>query len=113
MANAPIDKFQDYPVEIALFEREGQNGSWVSADVSKTYKQGEEYKKTRNFNRTDLLKLNALVPQAITRMQEFEQGHSPAEAQPNGQNMAEVKEDAQQHLDRQPLGQAQSQGESP
>ena len=60
--NPPVDKFQDFPVEVALFEREGENGTWHNAQVSKTYKQGDEYKKTNNFSRNDLLKLNALVP---------------------------------------------------
>lgn len=112
MGDAPIDKLQDFPVEIALFEREGQNGAWINADVSKTYKHGEEYKKTRSFNRTDLLKLNALVPQAISRMQELEQGQAPAPPnQANGQDRTSLKQEAQQHLASQ--GQGQTEGHDP
>jgi len=107
--NAPVDKFADYPVEVALFERQGENGTWYNAQVSKTYKQGDQYKRTNNFNRNDLLKLNALVPQALARMQELEQGQHNAPAQSNGQDMVAVKRAAQKHLDRQSQGQTQDQ----
>lgn len=111
MGNAPIDRFQDYPVEIALFEREGQNGAWVNADVSKTYKQGDEYKKTRNFNRADLLKLNALVPQALARMQELEQGQAQTASPGDGQDTRSLKQEAQQHLAQN--GQGLAEGHDP
>lgn len=99
--NAPVDKFADYPVEVALFERQGDNGTWYNAQVSKTYKQGDEYKRTNNFNRTDLLKLNALVPQALARMQELEQGQNQAPAQSNGQDMGAIRERAESRRARQ------------
>lgn len=102
MANKPFDSFNIYPVEIALFERESENGKWANADVSKSYKDGDEYKKTRNFSQADLLKLNALVPQAITRMQEYEQQQrqlSPATSQQP--DMDTVKTEAEAHLNGQ------------
>lgn len=71
----PVDRFSDYPVDVSIFAHHGEHGPWHNATVSKTFKQGEEYKRTNNFNRSDLLKLNALLPQALTRMQELEQGY--------------------------------------
>lgn len=109
MSKRPVDSIEDYPVGIALFEREGENGTWFNADVSKTYKDGDEYKKTRNFSRNDLLKLNALVPQAITRMQELEQGPSQAPAPAKDQNMETIKQEAKEHLNGQSQGQDQGQ----
>ena len=102
--NPPVDKFSDYPVEVALFERHGDNGTWYNAQVSKTYKEGDEYKRTNNFNRNDLLKLNALVPQALSRMQELAQDQNQA----NGRDEPDLKQRAENRRDRQ---QAQSQNQ--
>lgn len=107
--NAPVDKFQDYPVEVAIFPRQGENGTWYNAQVSKTYKQGDDYKRTNNFNRNDLLKLNALVPQALARMQELEQGQERTPARSNGQDMNAIKDRAQARIQSQSQGQSQSQ----
>lgn len=108
MAQKPVDKFEDYPVGIALFEREGENGTWINADVSKTYKDGDEYKKSRNFSRVDLMKLNALVPHAIARMQELDQKPLQARTQANGQDMEAIKQESQNHLAQQSEGQEQT-----
>ena len=98
--NAPIDKLQDYPVEIALFERQGESGTWHNAQVSKTYKEGDEYKRTSNFSRNDLLKLNALIPQALTRMQELAQGNSQQPDKRPVQDMDMIRREAQAHSAR-------------
>lgn len=110
--NGPVDKFQDYPVEIALFERQGENGTWHNAQVSKTYKEGEEYKRSSSFSRNDLLKLNALLPQAINRMQELaqEQRSQQLDKRPV-QDMDAIKRDAQAHQARQAERQCHEQGQ--
>lgn len=107
----PVAKFEDYPAGIAIFERENENGKWYSADVSKTYKDGDEYKKTRNFSRNDLLKLNALVPQAINRMQELGQSETPAPAEPD--QMEAIKEQAQEHVEQRAQAPQQEEGQTP
>lgn len=113
MTNKPVDRFEHFPVGVAVFEREGQDGDkWYNADVSKTYKQGDEYKKTRSFTKNDLVKLNALVPQAIARMQELERAQ-PAQTKAKGQDMADVRQKAEKHLEQQQKQQqTQSEGQS-
>lgn len=112
MSNKPVDSLEQYPVSIALYERENENGKWLNADVSKTYKDGDQYKKTRNFSMNDMLKLNALVPQAINRMQEIEQQQRQSSPAPSQQSdMDTVKAEAEAHLNAQ--SQAQSEGQTP
>ena len=68
-----------------MFERQGESGTWHNAQVSKTYKEDGEYKRTNSFSRNDLLKLNALLPQAITRMLTNSMPHSfIARPEPSG-----------------------------
>ena len=109
--NGPIDKFQDYPVEIALFERQSENGTWHNAQVSKTYKEGAEYKRTNSFTRNDLLKLNALLPQAINRMQELAQEQREQPDKRPVQDMDTIRRDAQAHRARQAQRQSHEQGQ--
>lgn len=111
--NPPVDKFEAFPVEIAIFEQENQQGeTWHNAQVSKTYKdENGNYQKTTNFSQNDLYKLSALVPQAITTMQTLEQ--KQYQAQSNGQNMEEIKREAQEDLEREAQAQSQSQGQTP
>lgn len=109
MTNKPIAKFQEFPAEISLFEQESEKGPWLNAQVSKIYKDGEEYKRANNFNRNDLLKLHALVPQAIARMQAWEHEQRQSPQQSNGQNTGALKERAQARKE----AQSQRQGEYP
>jgi hypothetical protein len=94
MTNRPIAKFQEFPAEISLFEQESDNGLWLNAHVSKIYKEGEDYKRTNNFNRNDLLKLHTLVPQAIERMQAWEQEQRQAQSRTDNRDMDNLKERA-------------------
>ncbi|GIT93358.1 hypothetical protein JANAI62_37800 [Jannaschia pagri] len=108
--NGPVDTFQDYPVEIAVFERQGENGTWHNAQVSKTYKEEDEYKRTSSFTRNDLLKLNALLPQAINRMQELAQEQREQPDKRPVQDMDTIRRDAQAHRARQAQRQGHEQG---
>lgn len=113
--NPPVDKFQAFPVEIAIFERESQDGeTWHNAQVSKTYKdENGTYQKTSNFTQNDLYKLKALVPQALTRMQTLEQEQRQAPQQTAAQDMDAIKSQAQDRIAKQGQAQAQGHGESP
>lgn len=111
MTNKPIAKFQEFPAEISLFEQESEKGPWLNAQVSKIYKDGEEYKRANNFNRNDLLKLHTLVPQAIERMQAWEVEQRQASRQSEGQDTDALKERARSRRDAR--AHSQSQGETP
>lgn len=111
MTNDPIARFHEYPAEISLFEQEGENGSWLNAKVGKIYKDGEDYKRTNNFSRNDLVKLNSLVPQAIERMQSWEQEQRQAPQQSESEQPDKYKERAQTRRARR--AQSQDRGMAP
>ena len=113
MSKKPVDSFEMYPVGIALYERVNENGTWINADVSKTYKDGDTYKKSRNYSRDDLLKLNALVPQAISRMQELEQAHNRSSSPAKDRDMQSLKAEAQAHLDDRTQRETQTDEQTP
>ncbi|MFV1607139.1 hypothetical protein VWY06_01970 [Phaeobacter sp. JH20_10] len=110
----PIDKIEQFPVEASFFENQGENGPWINATISKVYKQGDEWKRTNNFNGNDLLKLNALMPRIMERQHELEHGQPCDQTQSNGQDMEAIKQEAQEHLDKQSQGQTQDhEGQTP
>ncbi|WP_269584247.1 hypothetical protein [Roseibium sp. Sym1] len=111
MTNRPIAKFQEFPAEISLFEQESENGPWLNAQVSKIYKEGEDYKRANNFNRNDLLKLHTLVPQAIERMQSWELEQRQARSQSDSRDIDSLKERARTR--RTARGQSQNHEETP
>jgi len=111
MTNRPIAKFQEFPAEISLFEQESDNGLWLNAHVSKIYKEGEDYKRTNNFNRNDLVKLHTLVPQAIERMQAWELEQRQTSRQSDSRDQDTMRRRARSRRDAR--AQSQRQGETP
>ena len=57
MANAPIKRFAvGNGIRVSIWENQSKNnGSWLSVTISRTYRDGEEYKDTTSFRRDDLL----------------------------------------------------------
>ena len=57
MANAPIKRFAvGTGIRASVWRNESKkNGSWLSVTVTRTYRDGEEYKDTTSFRRDDLL----------------------------------------------------------
>ncbi|MEM6914819.1 MAG: hypothetical protein AAF511_12680 [Pseudomonadota bacterium] len=94
----PIDKIEQFPVEASFFANEGQNGTWFNAQISKVYEKDGQWHRTNSFSSNDLLKLNAIMPRVTERMHELEYGRPHEQSRSNTQNMAEIKQEAQQHL---------------
>ena len=78
--NAPLESFRDGAVTIKLLEQQAEGKSYVNAQIGKLYKDAQgAWHETRSFNDTDLLKLQALIPQAHQQMkhhQEQLRGHT-------------------------------------
>ncbi len=57
MANAPIKRFAvGNGIRASIWKNESKkNGSWLSVTITRTYRDGEEYKDTTSFRRDDLL----------------------------------------------------------
>lgn len=72
--NAPLETFKDGAVSIKLWEQKTEDKSYVNASIGKLYKDGEgQWRETRSFNATDLLKLQAMLPQAHEAMQRHQE----------------------------------------
>mmetsp|Transcript_27738 Transcript_27738/g.51630 ORF Transcript_27738/g.51630 Transcript_27738/m.51630 type:complete len:113 (+) Transcript_27738:289-627(+) len=109
----PIDKVQQFPVEASFFENENENGKWINATVSKVYERDGAWHRTSNFNNSDLLKLNALMPRIMAKMHELELGPRHIQHQTDGLNLGDVKQEAQTHKNAKSQGQPQDQGQNP
>ncbi|QDV83801.1 hypothetical protein [Planctomycetes bacterium TBK1r] len=55
--NAPIKRFAvGNGIRASVWKNESKkNGSWLSVTITRTYRDGEEYKDTTSFRRDDLL----------------------------------------------------------
>jgi hypothetical protein len=57
MAEKPIHKISVGAIQVAVWENQGKEGNvFNSVSLQKTYKQGEEWKKTSNLKQNDLPK---------------------------------------------------------
>jgi hypothetical protein len=51
-------------IEVAIWRNDGEKGPWYSVTMSRSYKQGEEWKQSDSFGSDDLLLLAKLLDQA-------------------------------------------------
>jgi hypothetical protein len=77
-AQKPVHKIRAGAIEVAIWQRESDKGPWFNVTMSRTYKQGEEWKQADTFGTDDLLLLAKLLDQA----------HSWIIAQPTKQKAA-------------------------
>ena len=76
MADQPVKSFKDYPLEVAIWpnttEKDGQTRTFYSVTLERSYKDGEEYKKTNGLNGRDCLNAAHLLTQAHEHIRELE-----------------------------------------
>jgi hypothetical protein len=60
----PAHKIRAGAIELAVWRNEGEKGPWFSVTMSRSYKQGEEWKQSDSFGADDLLLLAKLLDQA-------------------------------------------------
>ena len=68
--NPPIQAFKAGPVRAAVWtrtakNRDGTEFTTYSVQIDKTYKQGEDYKRTNNFNVQDLPRVSLVANKAF------------------------------------------------
>ncbi|MEO0696953.1 MAG: hypothetical protein AAFY84_12730 [Pseudomonadota bacterium] len=94
---APISTHRDGAVSIKVFRNEDREGyRFYGAKIAKAYKDREtgEFRDTNTFSANDLLKLNALVPQAQRLMvQEHEMDKKEGLARPPRDNLESKREE--------------------
>jgi len=63
--NKPVQKFQLRGVSASIFRNRAENGaSFHKVTISRTYKEGDQFKTTSTFGRDDLPLVEALARQA-------------------------------------------------
>lgn len=60
----PAHKIRAGAIEVAVWQNSGEKGPWYSVTMSRSYKQGEEWKQTDSYGADDLLLLAKLLDQA-------------------------------------------------
>ncbi len=60
----PVHKLRAGALEVAIWAREGEHGTFYSVTTSRSYKQGDEWKQADSYGADDLLLLAKLLDQA-------------------------------------------------
>jgi hypothetical protein len=60
----PVHKVRAGGIEVAVWQKESDKGPWYSVSMSRSYKQGEEWKQSDSFGADDLLLLCKLLDRA-------------------------------------------------
>ena len=71
--NKPVHKIRIGNITASIWANEGQNGTFYNVTVSRSYKDGDQWKDTNSFNRDDLLVVAKLSDLAHTWVCEQEQ----------------------------------------
>ncbi len=73
MSNEPAAKFRESPLEVSVWENEGENGKWYSVKVERSYKdKNDEWQKTTSINSKHISILKDLLTQAAEKIEELE-----------------------------------------
>jgi hypothetical protein len=79
--NAPVQRIRIGSVSVAIFENTTDDGAaFYNAQFDRSYRSGDEWKRTRSFGRDDLLVLAKLSNQAHTWIVDQLQNQSDPEA---------------------------------
>ena len=57
----PVQKFRSGAIEVAVWSKTGEKGSFYSVTMSRSYKQGEEWKQSDSFSGDDVIVLAKLL----------------------------------------------------
>lgn len=71
----PLNTFKDGAVTIKIWEQQSGDQTYVNASVGKLYRdeQTGQWRESRSFNSTDLLKLQTMIPEARQDMQRWQE----------------------------------------
>jgi hypothetical protein len=62
----PAHKIRAGALEVAIWRRDGEKGAFYNVSMSRSYKQGEEWKQSDSYGADDLLLLAKLLDMAHT-----------------------------------------------
>jgi hypothetical protein len=59
--NKPVKEFRSGSIRAVVWLNSTDNGEWYSTTLSRSYKSGENWQETNQFNRDDLLVVSKLA----------------------------------------------------
>jgi hypothetical protein len=65
MANAPEHTVKVGGIQLSIWNNETSKGTFQSITIDKSYKSGEEWKRTKSFKPTDLVKLQLGITEVL------------------------------------------------
>ena len=64
--NKPAHKIRSGAIEVAIWKQVGEKGTFFSVTMSRSFKQGEQWKQSDSFGQDDILVLAKLLDLAHT-----------------------------------------------
>ena len=64
--NKPAHKVRSGAIEVAVWSKTGEKGAFYTVSMSRSYKQGDEWKQSESFGQDDILVLAKLLDLAHT-----------------------------------------------
>lgn len=82
MSNKPAATIRDGAMKATIWKNEGEKGDFYSVDLTRSYKQGDEWKETtKGFSGLDLFKATNLLTLAYNRIIELRAQSSQTDPQ--------------------------------
>ena len=80
-ANKPVEKFNEGPVHVSIWEKSGTKGLFRTASFQLRYRGGEVWKTSQSYGLLDLERLEKAAGEARDRIEKWQQAQrSPTSA---------------------------------
>lgn len=67
----PVETLRDGRLKATIWRNFGDNGTFYSVEISRTYKDGDDYKNAHSYSGAELLKVSRLSLKAYDRVGDF------------------------------------------
>ena len=85
----PVTEIRIGRIKAAIWENQGEGGTWHTVQLSRLYRAGEGWKSSFGLGRDDLLVAAKVLDQAHTRILELQAVSGVAESAPDGADVEE------------------------
>lgn len=69
-ANKPAHEIRSGAIRAVIWHNTSEKGEWYSVNITRSYKAGDEWRETTQFNRDDLLVVSKLADLAFSWIQQ-------------------------------------------
>jgi hypothetical protein len=71
--NPPVDRFNDGPVHVSIWEKTGTKGLFRTASFQLRYREGEEWRTSQSYGSSDIEHLEKAAHEARSRIERWHQ----------------------------------------